>query len=73
VAAAKDIRIVLPINIAAKDTTQQDEMKKELEQKKCMIRDYQQSIDLSHLSLNLMKKQLKRVQGEFDTLLDTAD
>jgi hypothetical protein len=63
VARLNDIRIVLPIKLAVKDTTQIDLMRRELESKKYSIREYQKTLELARLSLNLRKRELERTQA----------
>lgn len=67
-AVIKDIRIVLPIKISAIDNTEKDELSKELESKKYKIRDCQEAVALSTMSLNLLKKQLQRAKEDYDLL-----
>lgn len=67
-AVIKDIRIVLPIKISAIDNTEKDELSKDLESKKYKIRDCQEAVALSTMSLNLLKKQLQRAKEDYDLL-----
>ncbi|KAI9486876.1 MAG: hypothetical protein EXX96DRAFT_550914 [Benjaminiella poitrasii] len=61
-ARESDIRIVKPLKIAVKDTSQIDLLKKELEDLKAKIKENENALDLSRLSLNLHKKELERAK-----------
>ncbi|GAA5807411.1 hypothetical protein MFLAVUS_000772 [Mucor flavus] len=65
-ARLNDIRIVVPIKLVVKDTAEINLLKKEVEMKKSKICEYQNTLELARLSLNLSKRELKRAQ---DTLL----
>lgn len=63
IARLTDIRIVTPIKIAVKDVTQIDLLRRELETKKYTISEYQKSLELARLSLQMRKRELERAQS----------
>jgi hypothetical protein len=61
-----DIRIVLPIKLAVKDTSEVDKMKRELESKKRAIVEYEINIDKMLLAINMRRGQIEKAKKQVE-------